>query len=75
MAEDVTTTTTTAASEPGWASTVLRLSDGLRAFVDFAGRFGSWLILPLVIITMFDVIARKLVWIQIWLVSTFGRIF
>ena len=35
----------------------------------------AWLILPLVLITVFDVIARKLVWIQIWLVGNFGRIF
>jgi TRAP-type mannitol/chloroaromatic compound transport system permease small subunit len=55
--------------------TVLRISDALRGFVDFVGRWGSWLILPLVLVTVFDVTARKLVWIQIWLVETFGRIF
>jgi TRAP-type mannitol/chloroaromatic compound transport system permease small subunit len=53
----------------------LRVSDALRSFVDFVGRWGSWLILPLVVVTVFDVTARKLVWIQIWLVETFGRIF
>jgi TRAP-type mannitol/chloroaromatic compound transport system permease small subunit len=53
----------------------LRISDGLRSFVDFVGRWGSWLILPLIIVTVFDVTARKLVWIQIWLVGNFGRIF
>ena len=53
----------------------LKVSDGLRSFVDFVGRWGSWLIIPLVIITVFDVTARKIVWIQIWLVENLGRIF
>jgi TRAP-type mannitol/chloroaromatic compound transport system permease small subunit len=53
----------------------LRVSDGLRSFVDFVGRWGSWLILPLILVTVFDVTARKLVWIQIWLVEHVGRIF
>jgi TRAP-type mannitol/chloroaromatic compound transport system permease small subunit len=53
----------------------IRISDALRSFVDFVGRWGSWLILPLIIVTVFDVTARKLVWIQIWLVEHLGRIF
>jgi TRAP-type mannitol/chloroaromatic compound transport system permease small subunit len=53
----------------------LRISDALRSFVDFVGRWGAWLIVPLVVITVFDVFARKLVWIQIWLVENLGRIF
>jgi TRAP-type mannitol/chloroaromatic compound transport system permease small subunit len=53
----------------------LRISDALRTFVDFVGRWGAWLIIPLVVITVFDVFARKLVWIQIWLVENLGRIF
>jgi TRAP-type mannitol/chloroaromatic compound transport system permease small subunit len=55
--------------------TAIRVSDGLRRFVDFVGSWGSWLILPLIVVTVFDVTARKLVWIQIWLVENFGRIF
>ena len=55
--------------------TAIRVSDGLRSFVDFVGRWGSWLILPLIVVTVFDVTARKLVWIQIWLVENLGRIF
>ena len=51
------------------------ISDGLRAFVDFVGRWACWLILPLIFVTVFDVTARKLVWIQIWLVDNLGRIF
>jgi TRAP-type mannitol/chloroaromatic compound transport system permease small subunit len=53
----------------------IRISDGLRSFVDFVGRWGSWLILPLVLVTVFDVTARKLVWIQIWLVENVSRLF
>ena len=55
--------------------TAIRVSDRLRQFVDLVGRFGSWLILPLILVTVFDVTARKLVWIQIWLVEHLGRIF
>ena len=62
----------------------IRVSEGLKRFVDRVGRFGSWWIVPVVIITCFDVIARKAVWensegvrvgIQIWLVENFGRMF
>jgi TRAP-type mannitol/chloroaromatic compound transport system permease small subunit len=53
----------------------IRVSDGLRSFVNFVGRFGSWLILPLVLVTVFDVTARKLVWVQIFLVEHVSRIF
>jgi TRAP-type mannitol/chloroaromatic compound transport system permease small subunit len=53
----------------------LRISDALRNFVDFVGRWAAWLIVLLIVITVFDVVARKLVWIQIWLVANFGRIF
>ena len=39
---------------------MVRLSLGLRAFVEFVGRWGSLFILPLVFITMWDVLWRKL---------------
>jgi TRAP-type mannitol/chloroaromatic compound transport system permease small subunit len=61
--------------EPSERPPALKVSDALRSFVDFVGRWASWLIVPLVIITVFDVAARKLVWIQIWLVENLGRIF
>ncbi|MEM7408267.1 MAG: TRAP transporter small permease subunit [Pseudomonadota bacterium] len=62
----------------------IHVSEALRRFVDAFGRFGSWWIVPVVIITCFDVIARKAVWtneegirvgIQIFLVENFGRFF
>jgi TRAP-type mannitol/chloroaromatic compound transport system permease small subunit len=62
-------------AERGELPAAIRISDGLRAFVDFVGRWASWLILPLVAVTVFDVTARKLVWVQIWLVDNVSRVF
>ncbi len=39
---------------------MVRLSLGIRAFVEFVGRWGSLFILPLVFITMWDVLWRML---------------
>lgn len=61
--------------DPAERPPALKISDALRSFVDFVGRWGAWLIIPLVIITVFDVTARKIVWVQIWLVEHLGRIF
>ena len=70
--------------DPDSVPSAIHLSEGLRSIVDKFGRFGSWWIVPVVIITCFDVIARKAVWtndegirvgIQIWLVENFGRFF
>ncbi|ANW03903.1 TRAP transporter small permease subunit [Bradyrhizobium icense] len=62
----------------------LGLSDRLRSFVDLVGRCAAWLIVPLVLVTVIDVVIRKLVWVgpggrmqgaQLWLVEHFGRMF
>jgi TRAP-type mannitol/chloroaromatic compound transport system permease small subunit len=62
----------------------LRVSDGLRQGVDFVGRWGSWLVIPLVVITGIDVIGRKIVWhtadggvagVQIWLTQHVSKLF
>jgi TRAP-type mannitol/chloroaromatic compound transport system permease small subunit len=60
---------------PSERPAALRASDALRSFVDVVGRWASWLFVPLIIVTVFDVAARKLVWVQIWLVGNVGRIF
>ena len=69
-----------AAETPG----IVNFAEVLRRFVDAVGRWGSWLILPVVLITCFDVIARKLRWVnddgtiasvQMWMVENGGRIF
>lgn len=65
-------------------SLALRVSERLRRFVDMVGKFGSWLVVPLVLITMLDVVARKIVWhdatgeahgLQIWLVNSISPLF
>jgi TRAP-type mannitol/chloroaromatic compound transport system permease small subunit len=62
----------------------VRMAEKLRGFVDLVGRFGSWMIVPVVLITCFDVILRKLRTVnddgtvysaQMWAVENLGRIF
>jgi TRAP-type mannitol/chloroaromatic compound transport system permease small subunit len=63
----------------------LRISDALRKFVDQFGQWASWLILPLVLITCFDVVVRKsqirdandqlIFGVQYWLVNHVSRYF
>lgn len=63
-------------SDPAsWASVALRISDALRTFVDRVGRAGSWLILPVVIITVLDATARKIPKVHIWVVENVSRYF
>ena len=53
----------------------LRLSEGLRRIVDLVGRFGSWFILPLVLITTFDMALRKTGEVQIWMIENISQYF
>jgi len=49
---------------------LVSISETLRVIVNRVGRASTWLLVPLVIITMWDVVARKLVWIQTgWLLT------
>jgi TRAP-type mannitol/chloroaromatic compound transport system permease small subunit len=52
----------------------VRISEALRKFVDFVGRAGSWLFIPVVMITVMDVVLRK-IGVQYWLITHFGRMF
>lgn len=70
-----TTTTVPRELAPEERPMALVVSDALRNFVDRTGALAAWLFVPLILVTMFDVTARKLVWIQIWLNDTFGGIF
>jgi TRAP-type mannitol/chloroaromatic compound transport system permease small subunit len=54
---------------------LVSLGEKLREIVNRVGRASTWLLVPLVIITMWDVVARKLVWIQIFMVQNFGPFF
>lgn len=70
---------------PGDMPFKLRLSYWLRNVVDFIGKSASWLIVPLVIITVIDVVGRKLIWrdpvtnevygMQIWLINNISPFF
>jgi len=55
--------------------TLVRVSERLRAFVEFVGRWGAVFILPLVFVTMWDVVMRKIGGLQVILVENFGRPF
>ncbi|MBF2761450.1 MAG: TRAP transporter small permease subunit [Ectothiorhodospiraceae bacterium AqS1] len=61
-------------SNPKWDA-LIRLSESLRQAVDAVGRFGSWMIVPLIVITVLDVSIRKVGTFQIMMVETFGRFF
>lgn len=45
------------------------ISRKLTRFIDKIGKFSTFAMIPLVLITIWDVICRKLVWVQIWLVE------
>ncbi|MEK9724401.1 MAG: TRAP transporter small permease subunit [Rhodospirillaceae bacterium] len=55
--------------------TALQLSEKLRRFVDLMGRFGSWFLLPLILITAFDMGLRKTGEVQIWIVENISQYF
>ena len=61
--------------EPHEMPASLKLSEHLRKFVDLIGRFGSWFMLPLVLITVFDLGLRKTGEVQLWLVENISPIF
>jgi TRAP-type mannitol/chloroaromatic compound transport system permease small subunit len=63
----------------------VRVAERLRRFVEFVGRWGAWLILPVVVFTCIDVVGRKIAWrdedgtlvfsLQMWLQNNIGRMF
>jgi TRAP-type mannitol/chloroaromatic compound transport system permease small subunit len=69
---------------PGEEPVALKASRALRSVVEFVGRWGSWFIVPLVLVTVVDVVARKLTFyaadgtvygLQIWLKNNVSRYF
>jgi TRAP-type mannitol/chloroaromatic compound transport system permease small subunit len=61
----------------------LTIADRMRRVVDFIGRWGAWLIVPVVVVTSIDVIARKLKYVddqgrihslQLWMRENVGRV-
>ena len=49
---------------------MLTLSDLLEKICAFFARIGSWLILPLILIIVYDVVSRKIVFIQQWVMNS-----
>jgi TRAP-type mannitol/chloroaromatic compound transport system permease small subunit len=81
---DTSTTPSEAQSNPGIDNVddvasqdvprALRISEALRKFVDLVGRAGSWLFIPMILITVMDVVLRK-IGVQYWLITNLGRTF
>ncbi len=55
--------------------TLIRLSMRLKRVVEVSGRAGAIFILPLVFVTIWDVLIRKIGGVQYWLVQRFGAAF
>jgi TRAP-type mannitol/chloroaromatic compound transport system permease small subunit len=73
-----------AAAETAGLPRTLRLAERIRRVVDVVGHWGSWLSLPVVIVTCIDVIARKVRYIdeagnthslQLWMRAKVGPVF
>jgi TRAP-type mannitol/chloroaromatic compound transport system permease small subunit len=71
-------------SEKGDKLPPVLIAEILRRIVNFVGRWGAWLVLPVVIITCIDVVGRKLGYeddagrvhsLQLWLSGTISRVF
>ena len=54
---------------------LIAVSNGLRRFVEFVGKWATFLLIPLVLITVFDVTARKIPGFQYWMVQNWGELF
>jgi TRAP-type mannitol/chloroaromatic compound transport system permease small subunit len=52
--------------------TLVRISDGLSQIVVAIGRLAKWLIVPLIVITIWDVITRKFIGLQLFIGSYSG---
>lgn len=73
-----------AAAEPVGLPLAVRLAARLRRVVDVVGHWGSWLSLPVIIVTCIDVIARKVKYVddagnihslQLWMRANVGPVF
>lgn len=47
----------------------------LRNFVEWIGTAAALLFIPVVVITVWDVFARKAIWVQQYMMATFGNLF
>jgi TRAP-type mannitol/chloroaromatic compound transport system permease small subunit len=51
---------------------LVRVSDGLNRLIEAVGRLAKWFILPLIAVTIYDVVTRKFVGFQIWMSTQVG---
>jgi len=51
---------------------LVRISDGLQALVERVGQLAKWLVIPLVLVTVWDVISRKFLSVQLFMGGIFG---
>ena len=72
------------AAVPAEMPRTVRLAERMRRVVDVVGHWGSWLSLPVVIVTCMDVIARKVKYVddagnthslQLWMKANIGPVF
>lgn len=84
MTQDKETTAGQTTAVSGEMPIAVRVAERLRRIVDFIGRWGAWLSLPVIVVTCTDVILRKLSWVdgqgmthslQLLLRAYIGRVF
>jgi TRAP-type mannitol/chloroaromatic compound transport system permease small subunit len=52
-----------------------RFAEWLKAVVEWVGKVGSFFFLPLIIITVWDIFARKMVWIKVFIIENVSNYF
>ena len=52
--------------------TLVTISAALDRLVEGVGRLAKWLILPLIAVTIYDVVTRKFIGFQLWMSDRFG---
>ena len=67
--------TTNTVSESEQVPGMINLMLFIQKYVDNIGKWGSFFVIPLVLVTMWDVISRKLIWMQVFLVEHVSDLF
>jgi TRAP-type mannitol/chloroaromatic compound transport system permease small subunit len=67
--------TTNTVSESEQVPGMINLMLFIQKYVDGIGKWGSFFVIPLVLVTMWDVFSRKAIWFQIFLVEHVSDLF
>jgi TRAP-type mannitol/chloroaromatic compound transport system permease small subunit len=67
--------TTNTVSESEQVPGMINLMLFIQKYVDGVGKWGSFFVIPLVLVTMWDVFSRKAIWVQIFLVEHVSDLF